>query len=155
MTRGRPAVLEYHSTGHSGVPPHTNKPSKVRSSGVNCFGFQLKWSVRSRLSPRLVSARQQCRVRGRPAGPGPPAGASVLLVGTFNGLQRAQPQLASRRGLLSVGTFGSTLLVVGPAVDHGRFSTALHLKTARGRPGARPRPPSLQRRIHRPPPRQT
>ena len=25
MSRGRPAVLEYHSTEHSGVSPHTNK----------------------------------------------------------------------------------------------------------------------------------
>ena len=59
MSRGRPAVLEYHSTGHSGVPPHTNKHIHLR------FDHRIKplwfpaWSVRSRLSPRLVSARQQ------------------------------------------------------------------------------------------------
>ncbi len=59
MSRGRPAVLEYHSTEHSGVPQHTNKHIHLR------FDHRIKplwfpaWSVRSRLSPRLVSARQQ------------------------------------------------------------------------------------------------
>ena len=30
MSRGRPAVLEYHSTEHSGVSPHTNKHIYLR-----------------------------------------------------------------------------------------------------------------------------
>ena len=62
MSRGRPAVLEYHSTEHSGVPPHTNKHIHLR------FDHRIKplwfptWSVRSRLSPWLVSARQHTAV---------------------------------------------------------------------------------------------
>jgi len=59
MSRGRPAVLEYHSTEHSGVSPHTNKHIHLRlDHRIKPLWFPA-WSVRSRLSPRLVSARQQ------------------------------------------------------------------------------------------------
>ena len=58
MSRGRPAVLEYHSTEHSGVSPHTNKHIHLRlDHRIKPLWFPA-WSVRSRLSPRLVSARQ-------------------------------------------------------------------------------------------------